>query len=267
MSEHLSTRSPRPLARLLAATSLLASAALLSGCGGDADDPRVLARDDFRAGLSNWQVEQQDPAGTVTTQDGLMDIVAPAGATVWFKQRFSGDYEIRFTATPIPISFVGTAFVDRISDLNVFWNANAPAAVDGDPTKAQLDGVLASYNALSLYYVGFGSNGNTSTRLRRYDGTAARPQITGYATPSSATVDDTAGAMTAATSLVANTAVAVRIVSRQATATDSATLKWYANDQLIFSYADASPYRSGWFGFRTTVSHWRLKDFSVSAID
>jgi hypothetical protein len=258
---------PTPISRRAAALGLAATLAWLPGCGGDSDDPRVLAQDDFTQGLTNWQVEQQDATGTVVAKDGVLDIVEPAGATIWFKKRFSGNYEIRFTATPIPVTFAGTTYVDRISDLNVFWNATLPNAASDDPTLAGLDGALASYNALTLYYVGYGANGNTSTRLRRYDGTAARPQITGYATTSSATAADTAGAMTPATSLVANTPVAVRIVSRQASAADTTNLKWYANGQLIFSYADAAPYPSGWFAFRTTTSHWQLKDFQVVAID
>lgn len=246
-----------------AAIAVALCAMLLSGCGGGNDATVVLATDDFSHGLGQWQVEQQDPAGTVTAANGVLDIVQPSGATLWFKQRFSGNYEIRFTATPIPVTFAGTAFVNRISDLNVFWNATSPTAAGGDPTLARLDGALASYNPLSLYYVGFGANGNTSTRLRRYDGSAARPQITGYATPASATVDDRAGDMTAATSLVANAPIAVRIVSRQATAADPVNLKWYANGQLVFSHADTAPYLAGWFAFRTTTSHWQLKDFSV----
>ncbi|WP_018607214.1 DUF6250 domain-containing protein [Uliginosibacterium gangwonense] len=247
----------------------------LSACGGGDSVPEsssvssptsvVLASDDFTKDLSLWKVEQENASGTVSVTNGVLDIVQPAGATLWFKQKLSGDYEIRFTATPIPYTVtVGTkTYTDRISDLNMFWNATVPTGSDPDPTHLNLDGKLASYNPLALYYVGFGANGNTTTRLRRYDGTALRPQITGYATAASRTDDDKAGAMTPATSLTANTPVSVRVVSRVATAGDKATLKWYANDVLIFSYEDAAPFLSGWFGFRTTVSHWQLSHFSV----
>ncbi|SEK61562.1 hypothetical protein SAMN05216359_102402 [Roseateles sp. YR242] len=239
---------------------------MLAACGGGDFSlnaiARVQASDDFTNGLGQWKVEQQDSTGTVTASHGVLDIVQPSGATLWFKQRLTGNYEIRFIATPIPATF-GTTYVNRISDLNVFWNATVPGTASEDPTAVGYDGTLAAYNPLHLYYVGFGANGNTTTRLRRYDGTAARPQITGYATTASATADDKAGAMTPATSLVANTPVNVRIVSRQATTANPATLQWYANDQLIFSYTDASPYLSGWFAFRTTTSHWQLRDFKV----
>ena len=256
----------RPRAPALA--GLLFAGAALVGCGGGDDGPAaagsapvVLASDGFTQGTGKWKVEQQDAAGTVSMADGVLDLVAPSGATLWFEQAFSGDYEIRFSATPIPITAGG--FTDRVSDLNVFWNATAPTGADPDPTAQGFDGALASYDPLHLYYVGFGANGGTTTRLRRYDGTAARPEITGYADPSAATADDAAGPMTAATRLVANAPTRVRIVSRAATADDARTLEWYANDALVFAYADPAPYDHGWFALRTTTSHFQVRDFSV----
>ena len=227
--------------------------------GAGSDQPVVLATDSFNQGTGHWRIEQQDSSGTVVAAQGVLEVIQPAGATLWFDQEFSGNYEIRFTATPIPVT-VG-AFTDRISDLNVFWNATVPTGPD--PTALKLDGALASYDPLHLYYVGFGANNNTTTRLRRYDGTAARPQVSGYAVASAATADDKAGAMTPATTLIANTATHVRIVSRAATDDAPVTLKWYADDVLVFAYADPAPYRQGWFAFRTTTSHFQIRDFSV----
>lgn len=237
-----------------------------SSASSTSSSEKIIASDNFTS-TSQWKIEQENSAGSVTASNGTLDIVEPAGATLWFKQKLSGDYEIRFTATPVPYTVtVGTkTYTDRISDLNVFWNATVPTATDPDPTLQNYDGVLASYNPLYLYYVGFGANGNTTTRLRRYDGTSTRPQITGYATAASRTSDDSAGDMTSATSLVANTATRVRIISRTATADDPYTLRWYANDNLVFAYTDTSAYKSGWFAFRTTVSHWQLSNFSVVA--
>lgn len=267
--QHLAARS-----RVFGIGLAILTSTLLAACGGGGSEgetndgsattspqPVVLASDSFTQGAGYWKIEQQDPAGTVTVANGVLDLVQPSGATLWFKQKFSGDYEIRFTATPIPITVSG--YTDRISDLNVFWNASVPTGTDPDPTKLTFDASLNSYNPLYLYYVGFGANGNKTTRLRRNDGTATRPQITGYAVPGSANADDKAGAMTPATSLTANTPVKVRVVSRAGTTDDPATLKWYANDVLIFSYVDSAPYKEGWFGFRTTTSHWQLRDFSV----
>lgn len=222
---------------------------------------KVLAQDDFTHGLKHWIVEQQDPKGKVSVKKGVLEIQQPAGATLWFQKKFTGDYVIEFTATPIPLT--DEKGKERISDLNMFWNASDPRTASHNPTELALDGALASYNPLHLYYVGFGANYNTTTRLRRYDGGEQRPQITGYATPESATNDDRAGNMTAFTRLTANEAVNVRIISRKPTAQHPENLWWYANNNLLFSYADPQPYLEGWFGFRTTVSHFRIQNFKV----
>lgn len=256
------------LARTIRGLAALLTFGLTTACASGASEdasssatPEILAADPFTNGLALWKIEQQDPTGTVTASDGVLDIVQPSGAALWFKPRLSGDYEIRFTATPIPFST--GVFVDRISDLNVFWNATVPGSANADPTLKTFDGALASYTPLALYYVGFGANNNTTTRLRRYDGTDARPQLAGYAAPGAATAEDTLGPMTAATSLAAQVPTQVRIVSRQATAADPLTLKWFANDALVFSYADPAPYLGGWFALRTTSSHLQIRDFAV----
>ena len=256
------------LARTVRGLVALLAVGLASGCASGQSEaassgntPEVLAADPFTSGLGLWRIESQDPTGTVTASDGVLDVVQPSGATLWFKPRLSGDYEIRFSASPIP--FTNGVYVDRISDLNVFWNATVPGAANPDPTGKASDGALASYTPLALYYVGFGANNNTTTRLRRYDGTDARPQLAGYAVPGVATAEDTLGPMSATTSLAAQVTTKVRIVSRHATADDPLTLKWFANDALVFSYADPAPYLSGWFALRTTASHLQIRDFAV----
>lgn len=221
----------------------------------------VLFADDFNSGLAQWQVEAQDPATAVATRNGELDVLSPEGVTLWFRHRLSGNYEIRFSATPLPESFKGDP--ERFSDLNVFWNASLPGAQNGDPTQAGLDGTLASYNGLHLYYVGFGANGNRTTRLRRYDGTPQRPQLAGYAVPAEATADDLLGDPPAYARLSAGKPVAVRIVSRLPDSGGRGLLQFFADDRLIFEYRDSDPYIGGWFAFRTTRSHFRLQNFSV----
>lgn len=227
----------------------------------DGSAPQPIAGDDFRQGLAQWRVEQQDPAGSVSAKDGVLEFRQPLGATLWWRTPLSGDYEIRFSATPIPIDAGG--FKQRVSDLNMFWNAVDGAVPDGDPTDQGRDASLASYNPLRLYYVGFGANSNTSSRLRRYDGSADRTQLTGYATPASAVAEDRAGALTPATQLHAKQPVQVRIVSRRATPADPLTLQWWAEGVLVFAYADPQPYLRGWFGLRTMTGHFQIRDFEV----
>ena len=40
-------------------------------------------------------------------------------------------------------------------------------------------------------------------------------------------------------------------------------VRYYINEELLFEYADPQPLVRGWFGFRTTWSHCRLRNFRV----
>lgn len=218
----------------------------------------LLASDDFRQGLGAWRVEQQAADSRVEARDGVLDVFATAGVTIWFRQPFEGDYEISFTATPIKASFPG--YPDRVSDLNLFWNASTLSGED--PAVLAADGSLAAYNPLRLYYVGFGANGNRTTRLRRYDGSAARPQVAGYADPAELTPADTLGAPPPYARLREGEPLRIRL---QSIALDScgALQRFLADDLPVFSWTDTAPYRRGWFAFRTTTSHFRITDFRV----
>ncbi|MCV2367247.1 DUF6250 domain-containing protein [Roseateles oligotrophus] len=257
---------------MLAARTSLSAALLLICLAGqqaqalhcaEGSKPQPIASDDFRQGLAQWRVEQQDPSGSASASEGVLEFRQPLGATLWWRTPLSGDYEIRFSATALPLDAGG--FSQRVSDLNMFWNALDDAVADGDPSAQGRDASLASYNLLRLYYVGFGANSNTSTRLRRYDGSAARTQLSGYATPASAVAEDRAGGLTPATQLHAKQPVQVRIVSRRATPADPLTLQWWADQQLVFAYADPQPYLRGWFGLRTMTGHFQIRDFEVRA--
>ncbi|GAB4061388.1 DUF6250 domain-containing protein [Uliginosibacterium sediminicola] len=250
--------------RSLSAVVLSMAMAVCSQAGQAAESSpaQVLASDDFRHGLAQWKVEQQDAASVVKAEDGALDVLATAGVTIWYRQPLGGNYELRFRATPLLASFPN--YKDRISDLNLFWNARAPGKADGNPLSLNADGSLNAYNPLQLYYVGFGANGNKTTRLRRYDGTPARPQLLGYADAPETTPADGLGALPEFARLKADTPVDIRVVSRAATADDPVTLRFFANDKLVFAYADPAPYADGWFAFRTTTSHFRISDFKVT---
>ncbi len=249
--------SKRLLRRLAAFVAGLAGLAATLARGADLPSA-LLASDDFRHGTTAWRIEQQSADTRIQAADGELDLFAPAGLTLWYREPFAGDYEIQLTATPLKASFPGLP--DRVSDLNLFWNATT--AEGGDPGARQADGALASYDALRLYYLGFGANGNRSTRLRRYDGSAARPQVAGYAEPSLATADDRLGAPPGFARLKDGVAVRLRIQSR-ASPDNTAELRVFADDQLVFAWTDPAPYRHGWLALRTTASHLRIKDFRV----
>ncbi|MDQ1034880.1 hypothetical protein QFZ75_001296 [Streptomyces sp. V3I8] len=215
-------------------------AALVPGAPAGAADRhrpgRILARDDFRHGLGRWVTELQD-GGSVTASRGVLDIDVPGGATVWFRHALRGPYVIGYTAVPIGAGGVN----DRVSDLNNFWNAIDARSPD-DLFATPRDGALATYDHLRTYYVGYGANGNTTTRLRRYVGEAGvRPLIHDYTEPL----------------LTANRPNRVRIVS------DGSTVQWWNNGRLVLDHTDPEPYTSGHFAFRTTWSHFAISDFHV----
>ncbi|MET7655616.1 MULTISPECIES: DUF6250 domain-containing protein [unclassified Streptomyces] len=195
---------------------------------------RPLAHDDFRHGLRQWAVELEK-GGTVTASRGTLEVDVPAGATIWFKRPLHGPYVLEYVATPVSAGGVN----DRVSDLNNFWNAvdvRSPENLFATPR----GGALAEYDYLKTYYVGYGANTNTTTRLRRYVGEAGvRPLIYDYTEPL----------------LVANQPNHVRIVS------DGSTVRWWNNGRLVFDHTDPEPYTGGHFAFRTTWSHFKINDF------
>jgi hypothetical protein len=219
-----------------AALAALAPAAHAAPASAAPRHRRLLAHDDFRHGLRRWFVELEQ-GGTVTAAHGTLDVDVPAGATVWFRQRLEGPYVLEYTATPV--SEGGDN--DRVSDLNNFWNATDVRSPD-DLFATPRGGALAEYDHLTTYYVGYGANYNTTTRLRRYVGEpGVRPLIFDYTEPL----------------LVANRPNRVRIVS------DGPTVRWWNNGRPVFDYTDPEPYTGGHFAFRTTWSHFRITDFRV----
>ncbi|MFF8970983.1 DUF6250 domain-containing protein [Streptomyces sp. NPDC014995] len=220
----------------LAAGAALAALAPAATASAASRHRRLVAHDDFRHGLGRWAVELEK-GGTVTASRGILEVDVPAGATIWFKQRLQGPYVLEYTATPVAAGGVN----DRVSDLNNFWNAVDVRSPD-DLFATPRGGALAEYDHLRAYYVGYGANTNTTTRLRRYVGRAGvRPLVLDYTEPL----------------LVANEPNRVRVVS------DGSTVQWWNNGRLVFDHTDPEPYTSGHFAFRTTWSHFRISGFRV----
>ncbi|MDQ0834894.1 hypothetical protein QF032_006738 [Streptomyces achromogenes] len=220
----------------LAASAALAALAPSTTASAAPRRRRLIAHDDFRHGLGRWAVERER-GGTVTASCGSLEIDVPAGATVWFTRRLDGPYVLEYVATPVSAGGPN----DRVSDLNNFWNAVDVRSPD-DLFATARGGALAEYDHLKTYYVGYGANGNTTTRMRRYVGEpGVRPLLYDYTEPL----------------LVANRPHHVRIVS------DGSVVRWWNNGRLVFDHTDPEPYTSGHFAFRTTWSHFRINDFRV----
>lgn len=200
-----------------------------------------LHADGFRD-LKHWTIETEKPA-TVTTKAGVLDIVAPAGFTAWFKPELVGPVAITYQAQAVSEGEP----LDRVSDLNCFWMARE--ADGSSPLEHPRSGAFADYDTLKTYYVGQGGNTNTSTRFRRYVGKPGdRPLLPRH--------DHSA----ADEMLTPNRWTTVRLIA------DGPRIEYWSDGRRLFEHQDPEPYTRGWFGLRTTQSHLRVRDFAVYAL-
>ncbi len=215
-----------------------------AGRGRTTPRGRLLAADDFRRGLRQWAVEAEKPA-IVSARGGVLDIVAPAGLTLWFRPVLTGPLAIDYDLQAVS---AGGAF-DRVSDANCFWMARDPGAPAGDLLAHPRNGRFESYDTLETYYVGLGGNTNSTTRFRRYLGkTGDRPLLP---------ENDRRGAEDL---LVANAWQHLRLTA------EGERITFARDGRTLFDFHDPAPYRRGRFGLRTTASHLRVRAFAVSSL-
>jgi hypothetical protein len=202
----------------------------------------VTYRDDFTTGLADWIVEQQ-PGGRVTTEEGRLVIADAVGATVWYRHRLIAPLVITYRARASSRA--------RVSDLNCFWMARDPR--NDEPPFAprnRRSGRFADYDSLLTYYVGYGGNGNTTTRFRRYDGTGARPLQPEH------DLNDPRFLLRPDH----DHRIALRVSA-------DGEASFACDDQTLFRFRDPAPLRAGWFAFRTVRSRLELADFAVRTAD
>jgi hypothetical protein len=193
------------------------------------------------ADLTRWTVEQM-PGGRVTARGDSLVIEDAGGCTVWWREAMQAPCEITYEVTVVSR---GGPF-DRVSDLNCFWMAHDPKAPGQRP--AGRSGKFSDYDSLLTYYVGYGGNENTTTRFRRYDGTAARPLLPEHDRREPAYL------------LKANQTYRIRLVARDGTA------EYWRDGEKIFAFQDGSPLTAGWFAFRTVRSHLEIRNFRVTPL-
>jgi hypothetical protein len=199
----------------------------------------VVQRDDFDNGLDGWTLESER-AARVMAKSGVLDIDTPAGLTLWRRAELQGPVLIEYEAAAISAGGMN----DRVSDLNCFWMATDPGSVTGPVGRRT--GAFREYNTLRAYYVGLGGNGNTTTRFRRYIADAKERPLLPENDRSSP--EDL---------LRANQFQQIRIVA------DGSLIQYYRDGHRLFEYTDPQPYTHGWFAFRTTQSHLRIRRFRV----
>lgn len=198
----------------------------------------VLYADDFSGDLSNWLAEGGQPQ----IRNGRMEVDTPLGSTVWFKLPLAGNVLIEYDVTVVSAGGPD----DRVSDLNCFWMATDPAHPDDlFAASAQRAGVFKNYDSLSLYYVGYGGNTNTTTRFRRYGG-GQREMLSEYTDPEHL--------------IIPNHTYHIQLVAYEGAA------EFYRDGQRLFHYEDPVPLTHGHFGLRTTQNHLTMDNFRVRRI-
>jgi hypothetical protein len=186
---------------------------------------------------ADWRVEAEAPA-KITFPHGGIEINTPKGLTLWYRRRLSGAVRISFDAKPIAAGGPN----DTVSDLNAFWMARESDGADPMPRSGRFE----DYDTLQTYYVGLGGNRNTTTRLRRYIATpGVRPLLPEH---------DRSDAP-----LAANRWTHIALIA------DGAHIAVDRDGLRLFTLTDPAPYTSGWFGLRTTWSHWAFRHIRIKA--
>ena len=190
--------------------------------------------------LKHWVVEQM-PGGRTTERDDVLEIEDAAGCTAWWREKLTGPVEITYDVTVV---FAGGP-LDRVSDLNCFWMAADPGATTAPFVTRRRSGKFPDYDSLFTYYVGCGGNENTTTRFRRYDGTAARPLLPEHDLREKKFL------------LEPGRTYHIRLVARDGLA------EFYRDGEKFFSCRDPAPLASGWFAIRTVKSHLIVRHVTI----
>lgn len=209
------------------------------GCaGGEKNKPVV--HEKFND-LNNWVVEQLE-GGSTTIKKGRLDIDDFSGCTVWYKHELKAPFVIEYNVTVLDKGGKN----DRVSDLNCFWLAKDMKSPDNFFKNSEnRGGKFQNYHDLRLYYVGLGGHNNTKTRYRKYDGKGNRPILPEHDLSDEKYL------------IKANKTNRIKIV------VDGSTIQYFYNGLLVYDINDPTPYKKGYFGFRTYKNHMQVDDFKV----
>ncbi|WP_234645784.1 DUF6250 domain-containing protein [Dyadobacter sp. CY356] len=201
-------------------------------------DDKLIFEENFAENLNtNKWLSEIEPLGksSVQTKGGKLIMDTAGGVTVWFNQKLEGNIRIEYDWKVL----VDTGRNDRLSDLNQFWMV-------ADPRNSNLftrSGKFETYDSLALYYVGFGGNGNTTTRFRKYYGDGRKPLLKEY--------------LDSAHLLKPNHTYHISITVRDGETT------FLVDGKIFFQWKDPDPLKNGYFGFRSTSARQAIDHFRV----
>lgn len=194
-----------------------------------------------------WVVEDHSGKAVFHTKGDTLEISTPKGLTVWYKPRLTGNYEISYHAC-MPMQGDPNA---RLSDLNCFWGANDPQHPDNLFSRGVYrKGFFPNYKTLTLFYVGYGGNHNSTTRFRQYysgqpgqNDKEVRPVIKEYTDSEHL--------------LKAGKWYHIRIVVKKNVS------RFYVNDELLFTRKMKQGEADGNFGLRLLENHVLIAGLKV----
>ena len=205
--------------------------------------------------LDHWSVEAESPETSVTTlPDSTIDIVAPKGLTLWYNERMEGNTIIEYDAR-IVVEDNNSEPWNRLSDLNCFWMASDSHKESRSPLEGipERQGIFVRQYALSLYYLGFGGNHNTTMRFRRYTGDERGVNNAEYRPAILIEYTDSAHL------LKKNHWYHIRLEQI------GGCVRYILDGEVIAEYQDLTPLTRGYFGFRTTLSHAQIRRFTYTS--
>lgn len=200
--------------------------------------------------IKQWKVEDESRALQVVEHSDTLELIVPAGLTLWYQQRLTGDYEINYHISMV----MKGGKHDRLSDLNCFWAANDPKHPHDLFARSEWrNGIFKNYNTLNLFYVGYGGNYNSTTRFRRYRGEyygvaddKVKPLLNEYTDASHL--------------LTPNQWYHIRIRVEKGVTTYS------VNDEELFRYSITGEEGDGHFGLRLLQNHVMFTGFKVTTL-
>lgn len=194
-----------------------------------------------------WLAEDHSGSARLATRGDTLEISTPKGFTLWYKERLTGEYEITYNAC-MPMQ--GDP-CQRLSDLNCFWGANDPQHPDNLFARTSYrNGIFQRYKTLTLFYVGYGGNYNSTTRFRQYfsglpgqEDNEVRPVISEYTDPEHL--------------LKPAHWYRIRIVVKKK------VTRFYVDGELLFTRELKPQEADGNFGFRLLQNHVLISNFKV----
>lgn len=205
---------------------------------------------------SHWFCEAEDEGSKVTFNDnGVIDIIAPKGLTLWYKKPLDNNAIIEYDAR-IVVEEGNNNKWNRLSDLNCFWMATDPDVKNGSVLKKAKErkGIFLNQYALKMYYVGYGGNHNTTTRFRRYQGDKRGIKDANFRPAILTEYKDSTHL------LKPNHWYHIRLLQSEG------IVSYVIDGETIVEYKDNSPITHGYFGFRTTLSHAQIKNINIKRV-